>query len=76
MLEKAIIINNGIDQANTSFLSIKIFFTAGSNNHAIPAVLPATIKERIRAINILLRCFLTYCLNNLSSINLNSEISF
>ena len=41
---------------------IKISFTAGSNSQAIPEVLPATTTDSKRAINILLRCFLTYSL--------------
>ena len=42
--------------------SINIFFTAGSYNHAIPAVLPATMRDNIKATKILLRCCLTYSL--------------
>ena len=42
--------------------SIKIFFTAGSNNHAIADVLPATIKDNTKASKILFKCFLTYSL--------------
>ena len=40
-----------MDQVATLFCSIKIFFTAGSNNQAIPDVLAATISDKNRAIN-------------------------
>ena len=46
---KAIIIKIGITQDKVVFFSIKIFFTAGSNNHAIAEVLPATIIDSNKA---------------------------
>ena len=72
LLEKAIIINKGIDQANTLFCSINIFFTAGSNSQAIPDVLEATIIDKTRAIKIFFVCFLTYSLKSLFKIIFNS----
>ena len=72
LLEKAMTINRGINHAKVLSCSSKIFFTAGSNNHAIPAVLPATITDRINARKILFKCFLTYSLNSLFNINFNS----
>ena len=58
MLEKAKTIKIGIDQAKVLFFSINIFFTAGSNNQAIPDVLPATIIDKIKAKKIFLNVFL------------------
>ena len=40
------IIARGINQASVLSFSIKIFFTAGSNNQAIAEELAATITER------------------------------
>ena len=62
LLENAITISTGIDQANTLFCSINIFLTAGSSNQAIPDVLAATINDNTNAIKIFFRCFLTYSL--------------
>ena len=56
----ATIIANGIIHAKVLSWSIKIFFTAGSSNQAIPEVLLATIIERTKAKRIRLICFLTY----------------
>ena len=58
LLAKAKIIRRGIDQANVLSCSINIFLTAGSNNHAILEVLPATNIEKKAAINILFKYFL------------------
>ena len=55
---KAKTIAMGIIQAKVLSLSIKIFFTAGSNNQAVAAELVATIIESARESNILLKCFL------------------
>jgi len=57
LLEKATIISMGIVQAKSLSWSINIFFTAGSSSQAIPAVLPATITDKKRAIKIFLICF-------------------
>ena len=47
--ERAIAI--GINSIIVLSCSIKIFFTAGSSNHAIAAVPPATAKDKISAID-------------------------
>ena len=72
LLEKAITINKGINQANTLSCSINIFFTAGSNNQAMPDVLAATTRDKTRAIKILFICFFTYSLKSLFKIVFNS----
>ena len=46
----------GINQAKVLSFSMNIFFTAGSNNQAIAAVVPATIIDNIKAIKIFLIC--------------------
>ena len=60
LLEKAMIIKIGIDQAKVLSCSINIFLTAGSRSQAIPEVLPATTIERTKAIKIFFKCFFTY----------------
>ena len=50
-MTKASTIAAGINSAIVRSCSIKIYFTAGSNNHAIAAVPPATPIDRKRAIN-------------------------
>ena len=57
-VKKVMVIANGIIIINDWSFSINIFFIAGSNNHAIDAVLPATNSEkktdkRILEINLL-----------------------
>ena len=66
LMEKASTMATGINSIIVLSCSIKIFFTAGSSNHAIAAVPPATAKDKISERINLEKCFLTYELYNLS----------
>ena len=60
LVQKASTIAIGINRSMVLSCSIKIFFTAGSNNHAIAAVPPATPKDKISASINLYKCLYTY----------------